>query len=522
MGVGEKDDGRVHHVLTRHRDRLRQRANVTPRTASAPSAREVPYRLGFTTLDREVSDVRAAVTGTLPEWLTGSLLRTAPARFEVGQRSYTHWFDGLAMLHGFVFEQGTVRYSNRFIRSRTWCETQATGRIARSEFMTDPCRTLFGRVMALFDPKPTDNANVNIGVLGDRLVAQTETPMAIRFDPRTLQTEGYLAFGEANRRQLSTAHPHHDGTRTYSYAVHLGRRSAYRLYVDDGVHRRTLATLPVRAPSYLHSFGMSEHHLVLAEFPLRVNPLRLAVSGKPFIFNYRWQPELGTLFTVLDKRSGAVVARAKAPACFGFHHVNAFESDGAVQVDLLAYPDAGIIDRLRLEPLRAGRMASAAATLTRFALPLHDAPSAAVQIRGTPLCATPFELPRFNHLHCAGRPYSRIWGVGQSDAAAFLDTIVKIELSDSRAKVLRWHRAGCYPGEPVFVARPGGLDEDDGVLLSVVLDSATCRSFLLVLDAATLEERARAGLPHHIPFGFHGNHYFDPRRPLALQRSPAR
>jgi carotenoid cleavage dioxygenase-like enzyme len=32
---------------------------------------------------------------------------------------------------------------------------------------------------------------------------------------------------------------------------------------------------------------------------------------------------------------------------------------------------------------------------------------------------------------------------------------------------------------------PGGYAEDDGVLLSVVLDAGQRRSFLLVLDAAT-------------------------------------
>jgi beta,beta-carotene 9',10'-dioxygenase len=46
--------------------------------------------------------------------------------------------------------------------------------------------------------------------------------------------------------------------------------------------------------------------------------------------------------------------------------------------------------------------------------------------------------------------------------------------------------------------------EDDGVLLSVVLDAEESRSFLLVLDAADLSELARAQAPHHIPFGFHG------------------
>ena len=46
--------------------------------------------------------------------------------------------------------------------------------------------------------------------------------------------------------------------------------------------------------------------------------------------------------------------------------------------------------------------------------------------------------------------------------------------------------------------------EDDGVLLSVVFDSRSGRSFMLVLDAADLSEVARAEAPHHIPYGFHG------------------
>ena len=42
------------------------------------------------------------------------------------------------------------------------------------------------------------------------------------------------------------------------------------------------------------------------------------------------------------------------------------------------------------------------------------------------------------------------------------------------------------------------------MLLSVVLDADAGRSGLLVLDAATFEEIARADVPHAIPFGFHG------------------
>jgi carotenoid cleavage dioxygenase-like enzyme len=70
--------------------------------------------------------------------------------------------------------------------------------------------------------------------------------------------------------------------------------------------------------------------------------------------------------------------------------------------------------------------------------------------------------------------------------------------------VTPWTATRTYPGEPVFVARPGATDEDDGVLVSVVLDAAAGDSFLLVLDAGGMHELARARVPHHIPFGFHG------------------
>jgi beta,beta-carotene 9',10'-dioxygenase len=73
-----------------------------------------------------------------------------------------------------------------------------------------------------------------------------------------------------------------------------------------------------------------------------------------------------------------------------------------------------------------------------------------------------------------------------------------------------WTENGCHPGEPVFVARPDSFqEEDDGVVLSVVLDSNKGNPFLLVLDAKSFEEIARAEVPHHIPFGFHGQYYGD-------------
>jgi len=54
------------------------------------------------------------------------------------------------------------------------------------------------------------------------------------------------------------------------------------------------------------------------------------------------------------------------------------------------------------------------------------------------------------------------------------------------------------------VPRPHARHEDDGVIMSVVLDGRRRASALVVLDAKSMQEIARASVPHHIPFGFHG------------------
>ena len=78
------------------------------------------HAIGVQSLDHETEHASLPVEGALPSWLTGTLVRTGPARFEVGERSLNHWFDGLAMLHRFAFSDGEVGYSNRFLHSKAF------------------------------------------------------------------------------------------------------------------------------------------------------------------------------------------------------------------------------------------------------------------------------------------------------------------------------------------------------------------------------------------------------------------
>jgi beta,beta-carotene 9',10'-dioxygenase len=462
-----------------------------------------PYYLGFCTLDREINVDDLPVRGSVPPWLTGTLLRTAPAKFEVGEQGYNHWFDGLAMLHKFAFTGGRVSYANRYLRSRSYLEAIATGKISRGEFATDPCRTLFQRVAAWFSPKFTDNCNVSINKLASEFVAYTETRMPIRFDPATLNTLGGYDYDEQIKGPVSIAHPHLDHARRchYTYVLDFGWRSKYRLLsIDQGTGREAVvATLPAERPAYLHSFGMSERYLVLAEFPLVVNPLRLKFSGKPFILNYQWEPDRGVRFHIVEKETGQAVRTARSRAVFAFHHVNAFEEEDEVVVDIVAFPDSGVIDQLYLERLRSAEPLTATGKLTRFRIGSSGA------ARDERLSEAAIEFPRINYRCCAGRRYRYVYGAGNEVRGNFIDNLVKLDLEHKATS--SWYEEGCYPGEPVFVATPGGGDEDDGVILSVVLDANKRASFLLILDASSFRELARAEVPHHIPFGFHGNYF---------------
>lgn len=453
---------------------------------------------GFADLDEELRLDEIPVSGELPDWLHGELIRVTPAKFDIDpERPIRHWFDGLAMLHRFGIDQGKVSYANRFLRSAAYERAEREGRIGAG-FATDPCRQIFKRVRTLFSPDLTDNANVNLVRLGERYVAMTETPLPVEFDPQTLET-----LRRANKApgQVTTAHPHHDRDtgEAINYAAQLGARTSYRVYATTGDDKqRVLAEVPVKEPAYMHSFAMTERYVILAEYPLTVNPLKLALGGRSFIESHRWRPERGTRFTVIDRRSGALRTRAKADAFFCFHHVNAYEEGGDIVLDLVAYDDASVIDHLFIDRLRHGDP-GAPSQLRRYRIE-----GGSERATYETLLDRSIELPRIDYSRVNARPYNVMYAAAQRAERKpdWLNELVKFDVTTKSLNT--WHEDGCYPGEPVFVGRPGRTSEDDGAILSVVFDSRTNRSFLLVLDAGTLTETARAGVPHHVPLSFHG------------------
>jgi len=464
------------------------------------------FELGFGRTKHEIALDQLPVQGDLPAWLDGTLVRNGPGTFQVGEERYRHWFDGLAMLHKFSFHEGRVSYANKFLDCSAYRQAEETGRISYSEFATDPSRSIFGRVTSLFFPKISDSAKVSVAKIAGRFMALTEAPIQVVFDPQTLASVGVFNYEDRLFGQTTTVHPQFDLERgeVYNLVTRYNAISHYRIYrVRHSGRPELVGSLPVRQPAYLHSFGMTQNYFILAEFPFVVNPINLLLWLKPYIQNFHWRPEKGTPFWIISRKTGQVVGRFESDPFFAFHHVNAFEKSDELFIDIVAYPDAGILDAFYLDQLKNPASELPFGILRRYRIPLKGK-SATYQV----LSDQCMELPRFDDQgYNTNENYHYVYAssIRPEQRAGFYNQIIKVDVQTGQS--WDWCEENCYPGEPVFVGSPDRTSEDEGLILSVVLDAGRAISFLLALDAHSFTERARAELPHPVLFGYHGAYF---------------
>ena len=259
-----------------------------------------------------------------------------------------------------------------------------------------------------------------------------------------------------------------------------------------------------------------------------------ALTGGAKHFMFSWLPELGTRYHVVDlgeNPSSSPSSKKPLPVApffdhrdpnFFFHVVNAFvdEAKHEFVFDVPAHEDASMLDVLSLDNLRSNARAVTRSRLTRVRVPLPAAgkEEGGKSVRVERLFADSsdldsiepffFEFPSPNPRK-KGSDYRFAWGLSAVMPTSAGNALAKVAIRGGE-KVKTWFEPGCLPGEPLMVPRPrkeneeeeGDPKEDDGVVLSLVV-GADGESFLLILDAETMEEVARARLGAGLPYGFH-------------------
>jgi len=464
---------------------------------------EGAYLAGFRSLEEELTDHELPVTGSVPDWLSGALIRNGPGLFESGDERVSHWFDGLAMLRRYAFEDGTVRYTNRFLRTEAY-DAAREGSLD-GQFGTDAgfLRRGLEWARSLGPPTPTDNASVHVAQLGEHAVALTEAPRRIAFDPVTLETHGEFRWRDSIPEHLATAHLTVDPVRgeTVGYGTEFGPRPKYHVYrIPDGTARRDhVGTVEANGPGYIHDCSVTSNYVLLVETPLRIDIWRALAPWGAGLLEALVDGDRPTRILVIDRDTGDLVAEPQTAPFFTFHHVNAFEADGEIVLDLVAFADGDIVDALSLEALSSDAFEAAPdGHLRRFRID----PAAGTVCDHSRRYAGGLELPTVAP-DSRSRPYR--YAYAQATDREGCNGITKIDVE--HASATEWWERDLYIEEPRFVPRPDGASEDDGIVLATAIDVAAERSVLLVFDGQTLTELARMRVPHVTPFGFHGRFF---------------
>uniref|UniRef100_A0AAQ5YN65 Retinoid isomerohydrolase RPE65 n=1 Tax=Amphiprion ocellaris TaxID=80972 RepID=A0AAQ5YN65_AMPOC len=455
------------------------------------------YKKIFETVEELNEPIPATITGVIPSWLGGSLLRMGPGQFEVGGEPFNHLFDGQALIHKFDLKNGQVTYYRRFIRTDAYVRAMTENRVVITEFGTaaypDPCKNIFSRFFTYFKGiEVTDNCLVNIYPIGEDFYAVTETNYITKVDPDSLETLKKVDLCKYLSVNGVTAHPHTeaDGT-VYNIGNCFGKNMslAYNIVkIPPAQGGEFGAQLPL--------FGMTDNYFVFVEQPVKINLLKFlsawSIRGASYMDCFESNYSMGTWFHLATKDPAAYMSSHKfrASAFNLFHHINSYEDQGFIVVDLCTWKGHDFVyNYLYLanvkeewEEVKKAATRAPQPEVRRYVLPLdihreeqgknlvslsYTTATAVLHSDGTiwlepeVLFSGPrqaFEFPQINYSQRRGKEYSFAYGLGLNHFIP--DKIVKLNVQTKETWV--WQEEDCYPSEPLFVPTPGATEEDDG------------------------------------------------------------
>ncbi|CAG7659416.1 unnamed protein product [Allacma fusca] len=489
----------------------------------------------------------AVIEGEVPSWLNGTLFRTGPGKFDIGNFTVNHWLDGYAILSKFEIGNSKVKFHKRFLRSDAYQKAMLAGRSILTEFGTkgsaDPNKNIFSRlVSSVFPVEMTDNDCVSIFPIGPDLFTTSDSCF-MRKMTQDLETCEKVDTNKYFGLNGASAHPlrEEDGT-VYNIGFSCLTGLKFNVYKiprkgftskEMMKNSKVIASIPSRwstGLAYNHSFGMTENYLIFIEQPYIVSFSKLASSvvkgGSAFKDWLEWKSEEKNRFVVIEKSGKLIKTEYYSSSAFFFlHFINAYEQDGEIIIDINAYKSPAVLDKMYIRDLRSTSTVEEVdpPCAQRFIIPLID-PKAApeevnlVRAEGTLARAIKaghvitlypeiksdygLELPAINK-NFLGKKANYFYAAGTVCENIFSNSLCKINLETRETQF--WRRSEfMYPGEPVFIRNPQGQAEDDGVIISAVTDVSKENDFLVFIDAKSWQEIGRALFSSHVPQALHG------------------
>jgi carotenoid cleavage dioxygenase-like enzyme len=375
-------------------------------------------------------------------------------------------------------------------------------------------------------PSLSDNTNIQVFPFHGEALATTDSALYTRFNPDTLETIGKVEFPTATQG-LSASHLHYlpgsDKKTIVNYytnifAVKNHEIQVFKMGADHTQQFFGKTTVPYLP--YVHSFGLTQKHMLLFAYPLGFAEA-CTLEFKPLLECAKWYDHNVTLFVFpLDGKEGDPPKMTlQLSSHFSLHHVNAWEDEEAFWIDANSYFDGSIflgkfvhadLHTMRDQSLRDKVAPWSRYTRLRIDRAKETSTMQSIHLADKDGYVYDFDFPVIHPEKDANR-HCIVWGITafakNSTEYAHWAVLKSNVCSGLSVNTVAWSEANQYPSEPMFVPKPGATAEDDGVLLVQAVDGPKSTTYLLVLDAKTMKELARAYLPTgwSTPYTQHGN-----------------
>lgn len=448
------------------------------------------------------------ITGEIPPGLEGTLFRNGPGLLDIGGVALKHPFDGDGMISAFTFTHGRVYFRNRYVQTTGYKAEQQAGKILYRGVFGTPKPG--GWLHNLFDTNLKNIANTQVIYWGEKLLALWEAAWPYQLNPTTLAT-----LGETNLDGLLTpgdafaAHPRIDPQhqRLVNFSLKPGPKTTARLFefdLDGACVSQQEYSFPGFA--FIHDFALTPHYGIFFQNPVQLNPIPYLLGLKGAAECLSFNAQKPTHIWLLP-RSGGTPLHFTMPACFVFHHANAFELGDEIVVDSICYDsfpgldgdtDYREVDFAQLPPGQLWRIR------------INKTSQEVTTTQLDPRCC---EFPCL-HPDYVGQPYRYLYTAAAHHPTgnAPLQGILRLDLH-TQAQDFWSNAPRGFVTEPVFIpdstrVKPEDPDsrETAGWLLVLTYEASRQKSDLVILDAANLSQGpvARLHLKHPIPYGLHG------------------
>ncbi|CAO3594497.1 unnamed protein product [Absidia cylindrospora] len=299
--------------------------------------------------------VMLTVTGRLPKWLTTEHYTVGPGTYDIrytrkievdgylqsatGTFTFGHLFDGLPLVNRFDIngQQNTISYRSR-LTSRRMIEK------IRDHHGYAPCHpaglfsthanqtVLIKFIKAASKPSKPDGEPCGARILTSipgvdgHLFCQNMANHIQELDPFDLKPSRLLTWDEINPAfQGYNACPngqHDTETGEYiNFTMEIGYRTTrYHFFstTEQDTRGSIIATVGNTPTGYVNSFAVTKHYIVLVIFPMLAHSSAVKFAWNESIMDsFSFYPAEPTLFYVISREKGQVVANYRAPSCFG-------------------------------------------------------------------------------------------------------------------------------------------------------------------------------------------------------------